>query len=352
VTGISRSWLALVIVLAFVPFGSAAVASPVAAAEEAVLIPGATVFKQINPIYPIIAGSYRFIGVNFHTDEDPQLVDYSQDPLDSDRALVEGVDQSELAVRAIDHDVVVIGESMGSMVASRLAAELAGSSDPPAREDIRFVLMASPEEGVAKYFKVGTFIPVLNYKISRVAESPYATTVVIGEYDGWADPPDRPWNLVALANSVLGILYVHGPAIWDADPAAVPSENTTVDGNVTTHLVPTENLPLAQPFRDFGIHDTVMDNVDRFLRPIVDAGYVRHDQPGDTRPYLSEGTIVRNGQAAQQTIRAMSVAGADDRGRAATEPRRGRRIDTQSSPSAAEEARADSSAPRGGLRAR
>jgi hypothetical protein len=238
------------------------------------------------------------------------------------------------------------------MVASRLAAELAGSSDPPAREDIRFVLMASPEEGVAKYFKVGTFIPVLNYKISRVAESPYATTVVIGEYDGWADPPDRPWNLVALANSVLGILYVHGPAIWDADPAAVPSENTTVDGNVTTHLVPTENLPLAQPFRDFGIHDTVMDNVDRFLRPIVDAGYVRHDQPGDTRPYLSEGTIVRNGQAAQQTIRAMSVAGADDRGRAATEPRRGRRIDTQSSPSAAEEARADSSAPRGGLRAR
>ena len=144
--------------------------------------------------------------------------------------------------------------------------------------------MASPEEGVAKYFKVGTFIPVLNYKISRVAESPYATTVVIGEYDGWADPPDRPWNLVALANSVLGILYVHGPAIWDADPAAVPSENTTVDGNVTTHLVPTENLPLAQPFRDFGIHDTVMDNVDRFLRPIVDAGYVRHDQPGDTRP--------------------------------------------------------------------
>jgi pimeloyl-ACP methyl ester carboxylesterase len=141
------------------------------------------------------------------------LVDYSQDPLDSDRALVEGVDQAELAVRAIDHDVVVIGESMGSMVASRLAAELAGSSDPPAREDIRFVLMASPEEGVAKYFKVGTFIPVLNYKISRVAESPYATTVVIGEYDGWADPPDRPWNLVALANSVLGILYVHGPAI-------------------------------------------------------------------------------------------------------------------------------------------
>ncbi len=120
------------------------------------LIPGATVFKQINPVYPIIAGSYRFIGVNFHTDDDPQLVDYSQNPLDSDAAVLEGVEHADRLVRAIDDEVVVIGESMGGMVASRLAAELAASPDPP---DVRFVLIASPEEGVAKYFQVGTYIP-------------------------------------------------------------------------------------------------------------------------------------------------------------------------------------------------
>lgn len=290
--GISRSWSASVVALSFLPFGAGTAAAPTAAAEEAVLIPGATVFKQINPIFPIIASSYRFIGVNFHTDDDPQVVDYSQNALDSDRALRNGVEQADLAVRAIDDDIVVIGESMGSMVASRLAAELADSPDPP--DDIRFVLVASPEEGAAKYFTVGTYVPVLNYRVSRVPESPYPTTVVIGEYDGWADPPDRPWNLVALANSVLGVLYAHGPAIWDADPAAVPPENTTVDGNVTTYLVPADNLPLTQPFRDVGVHDSVMDDVDRMLRPIVDAGYVRHDPPGDTRPYLSEGKIRRS----------------------------------------------------------
>ena len=301
--------------LALLPFGH--LAAPVAA-EEAVLIPGATVFKQINPLYPHIADSYGSIGVHFHTDDDPQVVDYSQNPLDSDRALDDGVQHADSLVRAIGDDVVVIGESMGGMVASRLAAELATSSDPP--DHLRVVLIASPEAGIARYFKVGTRIPVLNYRVSRVAESTYPTTVVIGEYDGWSDPPDRPWNLLALANSVLGIRYSHGPAIWDADPSAVPPANTTVDPTVTTYLVPAENLPLTQPFRDVGVRDSIMDNIDHLLRPIVDAGYVRHDKPGDTRPFLAEGRIVRN--VAQQPAARDRLTGKS--GTAADQGSRGR----------------------------
>ncbi len=38
------------------------------------------------------------------------------------------------------------------------------------------------------------------------------------------------------------------------------------------------------------------------LRPVVDAGYLRHDQPGDTRPYLYDGEIHRNVQS-QQMVR-------------------------------------------------
>ena len=67
-------------------------------------------------------------------------------------------------------------------------------------------MIAPPEAGIAEYFKEGTFIPILNYRISRVPESPYPTTIVIGEYDGWADPPDRPWNLVS------------SPTRWRASP--------------------------------------------------------------------------------------------------------------------------------------
>ena len=300
------------VALASLLFGFGTLANPVSAAEEAVLIPGATVFKQINPLYPIIAKTYPNIGINFHDDDDPRLVDYSQNALAADYALLDGVEQADAAVREIDGKVVVIGESMGSMVAARLAAELASRPDPPSTNDIRFVLIASPEAGIAEYFKEGTFIPLLNYRVSRIPESPYPTTIVIGEYDGWADPPDRPWNLISLANALLGMVYVHGPTIAAADPIDVPPENTTVNGNVTTHLVPTKNLPLTQPLRDLGIPDNVVDQADQFLRPIVDAGYRRHDLPGDSRPYLSDGAIHRNVQSAQQNREQSAEASAGD----------------------------------------
>jgi diacyltrehalose acyltransferase len=290
--------------------GAGTLTGVISHAEEAVLIPGATVFKRINPLYPIIATTYPDIGINFHSDADPRLVDYSQNAFASDKAIADGVEQATIAVHEVDGQVVVIGESMGSMVAARVARELASSADAPSKDDIRFVLIAPPEAGMAEYFKVGTFIPVLNYRVSRVPESPYHTTIVIGEYDGWADPPDRPWNVVSLANAVMGMAFVHGPTIAAADPADVPTENTTVEtnsvgGTVVTHFVRTENLPLTQPLRLIGIPDRVVDRADRVLRPIVDAGYRRHDEPGDTRPYFADGEIHRNVQS-QQLVREQS----------------------------------------------
>ena len=71
-------------------------------------------------------------------------------------------------------------------------------------------------------------------------------------------------------------------------------------GAVTTYLVPTGNLPLTQAFRDVGAPDALVDRVDDVLRPVVDAAYVRHDEPGDTRPYLRDGEIRRNVQSQQQ----------------------------------------------------
>ncbi len=165
-------------------------------------------------------------------------------------------------------------------------------------------MIAPPEAGVAEYFKEGTYIPILNYRITRIAASPYPTTVVIGEYDGWADPPDRPWNLASSANALAGIVYVHGPPIFTVDLDEV-DEVTTTNGNVTTVFVPTENLPLTQVFRDVGVPDALVDKADEVLRPVVDAGYVRHDQPGDTRPYLYDGEIHRNVQS-QQQVRELS----------------------------------------------
>jgi pimeloyl-ACP methyl ester carboxylesterase len=291
------------IVAATVLAGSGALAGGVSQAEEfreAILIPGAMPFKEINPVYPLVAVTYPDIGKHFHSDPNPQLVVYSQNPLDSNRALRRGVDETVSAVNGSSGKVVIIGESMGSMVAWRAAAELA-EADPT--KDIEVVLIASPDVGVSEYFREGTYIPILNYRISRVAQTPYKTTIVVGEYDGWSDPPDRPWNLVSSANAIMGIAYVHGPPSFTANVEGLTpaSEN----GNVTTYLLPTENLPLTQVFRDVGVPDALVDRADEVLRPIVDAGYVRHDEPGDTRPYLYDGEIHRNVQS-QQLARASS----------------------------------------------
>ena len=221
--------------------GTGTIATTVSAAEEAVLIPGATVFKAINPLYPIVATTYPDIGIHFHDDAHPQVVDYSQNALASDKAILDGVEQANAAVRRTDGKVVIIGESMGSMVAWRVAAELANSPDAPSTDDVRFVLIAPPEAGVAEYFKEGTYIPILNYRVSRIAESPYDTTIVIGEYDGWADPPDRPWNLVSAANALAGIVYVHGPPIFTADPT---------DGARREHHLCPENRRHARVHQD------------------------------------------------------------------------------------------------------
>jgi diacyltrehalose acyltransferase len=287
-------------------------------AEEAILIPGATILKPINPFYSAIAMYYPTIGINFHDDANPHLIDYSQDALNSDKALADGVKQARIALRQTDGKVVIIGESMGAMVAARVAIELAAGPDAPSTDDVRVILIAPPEAGVAEYFRAGTFIPILNYRVKRVAWSPYPTTIVIGEYDGWADPPDRPWNLLASANALMGIVYVHGFPIAATDPDDVPPGNvttipgTTEHGPITTLLVPTRNLPLTQLFRDLGVPDELVDEVDAVLRPVIDSAYVRHDQPGDTRPYLHNGAIRRTVGSEQVQLPANEVADALD----------------------------------------
>ncbi|MGB0971089.1 MAG: alpha/beta fold hydrolase [Mycobacterium sp.] len=271
-------------------------ATSATAEENAILVPGGTAFKQINPFYPFLAATYPDIGTNFHTDTDAQLIDYSQNILNSYAAVAEGVAATAEAVDATEGPVVVIGESLGGVVASQLAMRLAESPDSPPPDQIRFVLMATPEVGVGRYFPEGTCIPILNAIVSRVPETVYDTIVVVGEYDGWADPPDRPWNLIASANALLGTNTVHGPPMFVADPATVPPENITVatnsaGGTVTTYLVPTENPPLTQWLRNIGMPDWLGDQIDEVLRPIIDSAYLRHDEPGDRRPYLSNGKI-------------------------------------------------------------
>ena len=154
-------------------------------------------------------------------------------------------------------------------------------------------------------FRPGTQIPIVGLTATPPVESRYDTVVVTNEYDFWGDFPDRPWNLVALANAVMGAAFVHTRVSFS--PSDVPLSNISTTTNslgatVTTYLVPTQHLPLTEALRIVGVPAKIVDTIDNVLRPIIDAGYSRNDAPGSTRPYLFHGAI-RTGPNPQQTPR-------------------------------------------------
>jgi hypothetical protein len=111
--------------------------------------------------------------------------------------------------------------------------------------------------------------------------------VVTGEYDGAADFPDRPWNLLAVVNAIVGAVFVHVPVMF-ADLSTVPPENITttvnsVGGTTTSYLFPTERLPLVQLFPSLA-------PMEALLKGWVDAGYSRNDQAAVTRSAATDLT--------------------------------------------------------------
>ena len=78
---------------------------------------------------------------------------------------------------------------------------------------------------------------------------------VVREFDGFADVPDRPFNMVANLNALAGVVYVHpnygGLDLKDEDNVVTYSKNSL--GGTTKHiLVKTDQLPLTEPLRESG----------------------------------------------------------------------------------------------------
>jgi hypothetical protein len=113
---------------------------------------------------------------------------------------------------------------------------------------------------------------------------------VAAEYDGFADFPDRPWNVVAVANAIAGEIMRHIPSMF-TDLSKVPAWYTTVTVNslggiTTSYLVPAARLPLVEllPF---------LAPMEASLRKIVDAGYARNDG----KPVSAMATVADLGPA-------------------------------------------------------
>jgi hypothetical protein len=194
---------------------------------------------------------------------------------------------------ATGQPVVVTGLSEGTIVIDAEEAYLATAPNAPPPNMVTFVEFANPQRGLADtYLHAGITVPGIGYTIADAPESQYNTTVVYRQYDGWANPPDRPWHLLADVNAVAGSAYLHTATALASPSQAVEVSSVTdsLGGTTTTYMIPTATLPMLMPLQHIGVPSPVINALNNLLTPIVNEGYSQFDPNGG--PYFSEGNLV------------------------------------------------------------
>jgi diacyltrehalose acyltransferase len=204
-------------------------------------------------------------------------------------SVVVGADNLDAAIRS-GGPGTAIGLSEGSLVLDAVQARLASDPTAPPPDQLTFSTFGDPvarhgfgQSALTAVFPVGSVVPILDYRIPPPVESQYDTKVFVAAYDSIADFPDRPDNLLALANALMGLATGH-TAVAFTNPSMVPPQNirTTVNSRgatTTTYLIPQKHLPLVLPLGYLGVPEDTLNQLDAELTPMVNAGYSRNDDP-------------------------------------------------------------------------
>lgn len=188
--------------------------------------------------------------------------------------------------------VTIVGLSAGALVADEYLRKLVAGGTTPDKSQLNFVVVA---DGSRLGLNNDNYNRILGYHFQAPPLTKYDTTVVAGEYDGFADFPDRPWNVIADLNALVGTIVVHVPTMF-ADLSTVPASNiastTNPLGGVTTkYLVPTATLPLVQAF-------PFLKSQEAALKKIVDSGYKRNDPINGVQGAAATDTVTASATAA------------------------------------------------------
>jgi hypothetical protein len=201
----------------------------------------------------------------------------------------EGVGNLDAAIRNGGRGTA-IGLSEGGFVVDGEQARLANDPTAPPPGQLNFATFGDPigrhafgQSFLTAMFPVGSVVPALDYTMPPPYESQYDTKRFVAAYDSIADFPDRPDNMFALANTLLGLATGH-TAVAFTNPSMVPPQNirTTINSRGaqdTTIMVPEKHLPLVMPLAYVGIPEDTLNQLDAILLPRVNAGYSRNDDP-------------------------------------------------------------------------
>ncbi|NIH95511.1 hypothetical protein FHU31_002467 [Mycolicibacterium fluoranthenivorans] len=145
-------------------------------------------------------------------------------------------------------------------------------------------------------------------------ETPYNTVEIVHEYDGYADFPDRPLNLLADLNALAGVVHEHPNkrGVDLSDPSNVVTTSTNSLGGTTTHVLVTNRRASAYATaRSVGVPDKIVNRMDRPLRRIINTGY-SGERPGAAEPQSefegsgTDRTARASNRAAGRVLRGMS----------------------------------------------
>ncbi len=222
-----------------------------------------------------------------------------------DKSVSEGVTILDNAIKqqiVAGNNVVVFGYSQSSTVASmelgKLAALTAGLR--PSTDQLSFVLVGDPNNpngGVSERFS-GLSLSTIGLTFSGATpDNVYPTTIYTREYDGYADFPKYPINLISDLNALVGVYYEHGsyadltdtgvysnfPTVAELSSAIqLPTQGPTL---TTYYMIPSNNLPLLDPLRAIPIVGTPLaDLIQPDLKVIVNLGYGDPDYGYSTGP--------------------------------------------------------------------
>ena len=217
--------------------------------------------------------------------------------------------QAAMDQQPADTPYLVEGYSQSAQIAIDEKLALMESGNPP--PDVTFLLLGSgnrPDGGFLERF-AGLVIPGatgFDFNGAEPTDAGITTIDIANQYDGNADFPQYPINVVSDLNALLGFVYQHAgygdgplpypvPAIWPpSDPLSGPYVGEyllgstevvkQVTGDTTFYFIPTTDLPLLDPLRSLGVPEPVLNIFQPALQVVVEAGYDRSIPFGDPTP--------------------------------------------------------------------
>jgi hypothetical protein len=186
------------------------------------------------------------------------------------------------AVASGSTQINVFGYSQSANIVSQEMMALNPTNTPggsllPSGVTLNFTLVgdvSNPNGGLLARFP-GLSLPSLGITFGLATpDNSFPTKIYTIEYDGFADFPQYPLNVVSDVNAFVGIIELHGEYPYYDPSTAIQLTNTIGPTQTQYYVYPTQNLPLLDPLRAIPvIGNPIADLIQPDLKVIVDLGY-------------------------------------------------------------------------------